>query len=96
MVSVYGTIEQTKTRLKRLLVLQKRALRLTSFADPGDHAILFFIELSSFEFLVLPTNKLFNARGGKWYLENCRSRKLFIQSRNLGTVFVMSLEVSFF
>ena len=34
-------------------------------------------------------------RVGKWYLENCRSRKLFIQSRNLGTTFVTSLEVSF-
>ena len=34
-------------------------------------------------------------RGGKWYLENCRSRKLFIQSRNLGMAFVMSLKVSF-
>ena len=33
-------------------------------------------------------------RCGKWYLENCRSRRPFIQSRNLGTAFVMSLEVS--
>ena len=30
-------------------------------------------------------------RGGKWYLENCRSRKIFIQSQNLGAAFVMSL-----
>ena len=30
-------------------------------------------------------------RGGKWYLENCRSWKLFIQSWNLPTAFVMSL-----
>ena len=36
-----------------------------------------------------------NIRVGKWYLGNCRSRKLVIQSQNLGTTFVMSLKVSF-
>ena len=32
-------------------------------------------------------------RSGKWYLENCRSQKLFIQSPKLGTASEMCLEI---
>ena len=38
----------------------------------------------------------YNRRGGEWYLENRGSRRLFIQSRNLGILYVIkSLAVSF-
>ena len=74
--------------------------RISSGVDPFLREV-FRGECSLVEFF-RGKKKSYSSTGGvrilnaiaQWYLENCRPRKLFIiQSQNLGTAFVMSLEV---
>ena len=61
-----------KTQLNRLLVLQKRALRLINFSNSQEHAIPFFLQAKSlslnffyFECMCIMMHDIFNNRAPK-------------------------------